>query len=61
MLEKIFVFLIVAVAVAYFARHLWKLFKSAENVGGCGCGCGCSSCNIDDSCQQALEIKEHEK
>jgi len=59
MLEKIFVFLIVAMAVAYFARHLWKLFKNDENAGGCGCGC--SSCNIDDSCQQALEIKDHEK
>ncbi|MDM8521770.1 FeoB-associated Cys-rich membrane protein [Desulfococcaceae bacterium HSG8] len=57
MLEKIVVFMIVATAVAYFARHLWKLFKNTGDVGGCG-GCRCSSsCNSDESCQQALEIK----
>ncbi len=40
-IQLILTYLIVAVALVFAGKGVYRLFKSAKRGGGCNCNCGC--------------------
>ncbi|MDY6880832.1 MAG: FeoB-associated Cys-rich membrane protein [Thermodesulfobacteriota bacterium] len=51
-MDYLLIILIVALAILYIIKHLYRGVRSGDT-----CGCGCSSCNVAKTCEDTGDKK----